>query len=232
MTDAMEKVAGVQMLPIFPLPLVLMPGELLPLHIYEPRYREMLRDIELKRNLFGIAFADVANTGVERPPVGSIGCAAEVRETQGLPDGRSNIVASGVVRYRLDEYIDDGTPYYLARIEFFEDEPDTTPQLESVAEEVRDLFGRTAKAALKLNGSRGPYSEITETDPEKLSFLVAGAFDLGIEHKVKLLEMTSTFRRLEALRAMLAEAAGQMEEKADVQELVKKNGHRKTDIDL
>lgn len=55
MSEATDKVEGITQLPLFPLPLVLLPNELLPLHVFEPRYRQLLKDIELKRNMFGIS---------------------------------------------------------------------------------------------------------------------------------------------------------------------------------
>src|SRR5688500_4535845 len=122
MSEASEKVLGIKQLPLFPLQIVLLPNEVLPLHIFEPRYLQMLADIELRRNLFGVTFFDQEGVIVDRPAIGSIGCAAEVRETRALPDGRSDIVTSGVIRYRLLEYIDTGTPYLNGEVEFFEDD--------------------------------------------------------------------------------------------------------------
>src|SRR5687768_8728876 len=142
MSEAAEKVLGIKQLPVFPLPLVLLPNEVLPLHIFEPRYRQMLTDIELRRNLFGITFFEPGEGLPERPPTGSIGCAAEVRETSMLPDGRSNILTSGVIRYRLLEYLDVGTPYLSGAIEFFEDDPEDPADLQPVSDEVFDLFER------------------------------------------------------------------------------------------
>src|SRR5215203_3470050 len=105
MSDALERVLGIKQLPLFPLPLVLLPNEVLPLHIFEPRYQQMLKDIELRRNLFGLAFFDSESELTDKPPIGTVGCAAEVRETSPLPDGRSNIIAAGIIRFRIMEYL-------------------------------------------------------------------------------------------------------------------------------
>src|ERR671927_1705208 len=101
MSEASDKVRGVHHLPLFPLPVVLFPGVPLPLHIFEPRYRQLLSDIRAANNLFGLAYFDPTITNSEVPPAGHIGCVAEVTETQTLPDGRSNILTVGVIRYRL-----------------------------------------------------------------------------------------------------------------------------------
>ena len=100
MSEALEKVSGIVELPIFPLPLVLLPNEILPLHIFEPRYRQMLVDAKAAKNIFGVSFFD-NEVDFEKPAVGSIGCAAEIRELQELPDGRSNILTGGLGRYRI-----------------------------------------------------------------------------------------------------------------------------------
>src|SRR5215210_4061333 len=123
MTDAMDRVRGVRELPLFPLSVVLFPGVPLPLHIFEPRYRQMLDDIRAGNNLFGLSYFD-ATSEQEFPPVGSIGCVAKVTDTQAFPDGRSNILTVGVIRYRIEAYVQRGDPYLVARVSYFEDEAD------------------------------------------------------------------------------------------------------------
>ena len=232
MSDAMDKVQGVKQLPLFPLPLVLLPNELLPLHIYEPRYRQMLKDIQLRRNLFGITFFDSENEIRDKPVVGTVGCVAEVREFQLLPDGRSNIMTSGVVRYRLLDYTDTGTPYFTGEVQFFEDKQEDVADLRPTADEVYGLFERAAKAAFKLSGNRGKFPEIPHAEPEPLSFLVSAAFNLDNELKYRLLETTSTLNRLDTLREMLNQAVDQMEENADIHKISQSNGHSSKKIDL
>ena len=203
MSEASEKVLGIKQLPLFPLPIVLLPNELLPLHIFEPRYRQMLTDIELRRNLFGITYFDLENDPSGRPSIGSVGCAAELREKNTLPDGRSNIITSGLIRYRLLEYLDLGVPYLCGEVEFFEDDEEDEEAVIPVADEVYDLFERVAKAAFELGGGRGTFPEIPKTGPEALSFLVTAAFNLDHEIKYKLMEMTVTSERLTKLRSIL-----------------------------
>ncbi len=232
MSEALEKVSGVEYLPIFPLPLVLLPNELLPLHIFEPKYRQMLKDIELKKNVFGVSLFEPANDFENHPVPGTVGCVAEVREVQPMPDERSNIVTTGLVRYRLLEYVDVGAPYLTAEIEFFEDEDSESGDLTSAADEVYELFNRIARAAFKLSGNRGKLPEIPQADPEPLSFLVTAAFNLDNELKYQLLELTSTLKRLEKLKSILEQSVGQMEDSADIQKLASTNGHSKKKLDL
>ena len=232
MSEALEKVLGIKQLPLFPLPLVLLPNEILPLHIFEPRYKQMLSDIELRRNLFGITLFDQGESFPDRPNIGSVGCAAEVRETSMLPDGRSNIVTVGVIRYRLLEYVDAGTPYLTGTVEFFEDEKEPEDLVQPIADEVFDLFERIAKAAFKLSGNRGSFPEIPKTEPESLSFLVTAAFSLDNDIKYKMIEMTSTRERLTKLRSILVQAVDKMEANAEIVKAAQTNGHSKNEIDL
>ena len=232
MSEASEKVVGIKQLPLFPLPLVLMPYELLPLHIFEPRYRQMLRDIELRRNLFGVTFFDQETDFSEKPAVGSIGCVAEIRQSQLMPDERSNILTSGLIRYRLLEYADVGTPYLSAEVDFFEDEKEDDKILQLIADEVFELFDRIAKAAFKLSGNRGRFPEIPKAEPEQLSFLVAAAFNLDNELKLQMLDLVSTSERLAKLRGILEQAVGQMESNAEIHKAAQTNGHSKKAIDL
>jgi Lon protease-like protein len=232
MSEGTEKVGSLRYLPIFPLPLVLVPGEALPLHIFEPRYRQMLSDIKAHRNLFGISYLSEDAVGLERPRNGSVGCVAEVREVQPLEDGRSNILTNGIIRYRILEYEELGEPYLTARVEFFEDDPEPEETISGLADEVYSLFERVAKAAFDLSENRGRFPEIQRSDPERLSFVVTAAFNLENEVKYEFIEMTNTFSRLKELKKILAPAVKKMESSAEIHRLARSNGHSKTKIDL
>lgn len=232
MSEALNKVSGIKHLPLFPLPLVMLPNELLPLHIFEERYRQMLRDIEREKSFFGIVLADPDSPVAEKPPIGSVGCVAEVRESELLPDGRSNILTLGLIRFKLLAYVEAGDPYLVGDVEYFEDEIEDPAQLEPLSEEVFLLFERMAKAAFTISGSRGRLPEINRTDPESLSFLITAAFNFDNVKKYSLLEMTSTSGRLLELRSLLKLAVDQMEETANTQRVARSNGHSTKKIDL
>jgi ATP-dependent Lon protease len=232
MSEASEKVLGIRHLPLFPLPLVLLPNELLPLHIFEPRYRQMLKDVEKERNLFGITHFNPPESFIEKPETGTVGCVAEVREAQVLPDGRSNILTIGLIRYRLLDYVEAGEPYLVGDVEFFEDAKEDAEVLNPLADEVFFLFKRIAKAAHKLSGERGRFPDIPQTEPEQLSFLVTAAFNLEAELKYQMLETNSTIERLTRLREILWQTVDKMEESAEVHKIAKTNGHSKKKIDL
>ncbi|MGD9562744.1 MAG: LON peptidase substrate-binding domain-containing protein [Pyrinomonadaceae bacterium] len=232
MSEAAEKVESLRHIPIFPLPLVLLPGELLPLHIFEPRYRQMLADVSAERNVFGVSLFEQGESLVDRPDVGSVGCVAEVREVQPLPDERSNIRTLGLIRYRILEFIDLDKPYLTAAVEFFEDVAEDEETLESTADEIFGLFERVARAAFDLSGSRGPFPELQRSDPERLSFVVAAAFNFENGPKYDLLELESTIERFGKLRTILESAVDRMEKSAAVQKTARHNGHSNSKIDL
>ena len=232
MSESLEKMRGIDRLPLFPLPLVMLPNEILPLHIFENRYQQMLRDVESTNRMFGVVLFEPVEDFIERPKVGKIGCVAEIRDTDILEDGRANIVTLGVVRFRLIDYIDNGEPYYIGDVEFFGDEATDESEAGRLADEVFDLFQRIAKAAFKMSGGRGRLPDIHRGDPEQLSFLVTAAFNFENELKYELLEMTSTAERLERLRIILKKMVGQMEESADIHAVSKTNGHSKKKLDL
>lgn len=233
MSTIFEKIRNVDHLPIFPLPLVLFPNELLPLHIFEPRYRQMLEDIGGKHGLFGISLFENEDAFQDRPEIGSMGCVAEIREVQEAEDGRSNILTTGLIRYRITSYSDQGKPYLTAMVEFVQDDAEEIAGLNEVADEAYELFLRVAKAAFKMSGNTNEnLPDIDRSDPEALSFLIGAAFNLGNQTKNELLDLTNTTERFDKLLVILRQAAEQMETSAEIGHLSKTNGHSKKKLDL
>ncbi len=232
MSELMDRVRGVRELPLFTLPLVLFPGVPLPLHIFEPRYRRMLSDIRVSNNLFGLSYFDSSTGETDLPPVGHIGCVAEVTDTQSLPDGRSNILTVGVVRYRVEDYVERGDPYLVGQVSFFEDDEETAELLDESTRDVAETFTRIARAVRIINDERASLPDISDTEPQRLSFLVAAAMESEAEVKQELLELRSTSERLRRLSDMLGSAVTSYEERARVHELAKGNGHSGKKIEI
>lgn len=232
MSEASDKVRGLSDLPLFPLPVVLFPGVPLPLHIFEPRYRQMLIDIRVSNNMFGLAYFDPSTSETEVPPAGHVGCVAEVTETQTFPDGRSTIMTLGVIRYRIESYVERGDPYLVAQVSYFEDDEEDEPMLAATSREVAETFTRIAQAVRTINDERATLPDISDTEPQRLSFLVAAAMEIEADVKQELLELRSTSQRLERLRGMLNIAVKGYEERARIHELAKSNGHGGRRIEL
>ncbi|MFI7589399.1 LON peptidase substrate-binding domain-containing protein [Spongisporangium articulatum] len=209
-------------LPLFPLGTVLVPGLVLPLHIFEPRYRELVADLQDKpedQRLFGVIAARSVEPatlqGTELPDAGTpalparsrfpelfrVGCTALVQEVTSYDDGRYDIVAVGQDRFRLVQLLPDaGTSYLTAQVEYL-DEPDGEDEVTYLAELVGLRFA-AYRERLRVEQSGVP------TDPRVLSYLVAAAAALDLRERQQLLEAGSTAERLRAELALLRREIG------------------------
>lgn len=170
----------------------------MPLHIFEPRYKRMLADCLAGDRRFGITPVPSAR---ETPAPGTVGCIAEVRVNQELPDGRSNIVVLGGSRFILSRLLDESVPYLVAMVQTFDDEPDTRPSADDTAS-LGTLFTHYFAVLRQLNDAEPGEPELPE-DPLTLSFQVAGAVDCDLGVKQRLLVERSTARRVKALLLLL-----------------------------
>ena len=232
MSEALDKVRGVRELPLFPLPVVLFPGMPMPLHIFEDRYRQMLADVRAGNNLFALSYFDSSSSEEDMPSAGHVGCVAEVAETQALPDGRSNILAVGVIRYQAENYVERGDSYLVVRPSYFEDDEEDESELANKSREVASLFMRVANAIRVINDERGNLPDISDTEAQKLSFLVAAAMEIELETKQDLLELRSTSERLDRLRGLLVRVVKGYEERARLHAIAKRNGHGGKKIEI
>ncbi len=202
-------------LPIFPLDLVLFPGEPLPLHIFEPRYRQMLADCLEGDQRFGI-------TAEQQPRPGTLGCVALIRAAQPLEDGRSAIVVVGQRRFGIRSLLDSGTPYLMAAVEPFDDAPGTAPlpeegsELRRLAGELRDALGVLADRP----GEQPPWSD----DEELFSFEAAALIETDLATRGRLLAVRSTRERATTLLGMLPAAVRQARANAEVHIRARSNG--------
>jgi ATP-dependent Lon protease len=225
MSEALDKVRGLRELPIFPLPVVLFPGMPMPLHIFEARYRKLLSDIRAGDNLFGLSYFDSESSEKDVPPAGHIGCVAEVTETQALPDGRSNVLAVGVVRYQVEDYVERGDSYLVVRANYFEDDEEDDDALRENARAVALMFMKVANSIRVMNDERANLPDISDTEPQRLSFLVAAAMEIDVTTKQQLLELRSTSERLLRLHDLLSGVVNGYEERARLHSVSKSNGH-------
>ena len=134
------------MLPLFPLGTVLYPGLVLPLHIFEERYRQLVRDLlaSAEPRRFGvIAIREGRETGVpECPSPCTVGCTAMLRQVQKYEDGRYDLVTVGAHRFRLLE-LDDSGPYLQGEVELLPDEAGDPAQAALAAQAVRPASAAT-----------------------------------------------------------------------------------------
>lgn len=196
----------VSRLPLFPLGTVLFPGLVLPLHVFEERYRALVRHLrELPEGVpreFGVVAirrgwevqARPASTPDSEPePVVlyEVGCTAEIRRITDLPDGRLDLVAVGGRRFRIVE-VDDTLPYLTATVEWLPEQP-TPNEAAGLAPRVLELFRQYLELVRP-----GPVAELLPQDPTVLSYTVASVTALSVADRQRLLAAPGTADRLRA----------------------------------
>jgi Lon protease-like protein len=206
-------------LPVFPLAVVLFPGTPLPLHIFEPRYQQMLADCLASDRRFGIT---PTGTAGEAPEPGMVGCTAEVRVNQELPDGRSNVVVLGGDRFVVADLLDEQVPYHVASVQTFGDDPATVPPDERTAE-LRERFTRYAALLRELSDVEPQEPELPE-EALPLSFHVAAGIDIETPIKQRLLVERSTARRVETLLVVVPALSTAIERALQVHRRAHSNG--------
>jgi Lon protease-like protein len=195
-----------EMLPLFPLGAVLYPGMLLPLHIFEERYRKLVRDLldgpEPRR--FGvIAIRKGRETGVEGvQSLYEIGCTATLRRVEEHEDGRFNLVTVGTRRFRLLA-LDQTLPYLQGEIEMLAEEVVDQAAAAPAVRAVQVAF-RGYLDALTEWGGASVKVENLPAEPVLLSFIVAAAMVIDLPDRQALLDEPDALRRLAAERAMLS----------------------------
>jgi Lon protease-like protein len=193
-------------LPLFPLGTVLFPGLVLPLHVFEPRYRALVRDLislpEGEPRVFGV-IAIKEGTSVGEAPVTlyDVGCTAELRQVTPHPDGRFNIVTVGRQRFRLAGIIESETPYVTAQVEYLPEEPGDGELAESLVPSVQAVFQRYLALIRTDSSSVG---EQLPDDPTVLSHVIAATAALALADRQKLLSLPDTAARLTAERHLLS----------------------------
>jgi Lon protease-like protein len=198
----------IERFPLFPLGLVLLPGEVVPLHIFEERYKQMIGECLDEEREFGIVW--LADDALKE-----IGCAATItRVLERFDDGRLNILVEGTTPFRLERRIGD-MDYPAGDIELLDDEPGTDEEALERA--------RTAYADL--------VEQVTSTRPEPDSLAELGAYgmaatlDIASSAKQALLELRSEPARLEQLEVLFAEALKRIRTTTQVAEQASGNGH-------
>ena len=181
-------------LPLFPLNAVLFPGMVLPLHIFEPRYRLMIAECQKEDKLFGVVLARAESEHLREEPY-PVGTTADIQELDELADGRYNLMAMGVHRFRiLSQHREK--PYLSGLVERYEDVPEPEQQLTIAARQAQDLFNTFLKMLFQAAGKKASPVNIPAL-PEELSYFIAYLMDMELEQKQQLLESTSTLQRLQ-----------------------------------
>ncbi len=194
---------------LFPLGIVLLPTEQIPLHVFEPRYRSLIGECLASEGEFGLVLAD------EDGGLAEIGTRARVTEVlEQFDDGRLNVVVEGRERFRLLE-LTEGREYQTAEVEPVEDEDDPA-EADEIAR-VLTLFDRL----LELTGA---IVEQPEPEAEQVSFAVASRFEFAPELKQALLSLRSERERIGMLGDILDTAATTVEREQEIASRAATNG--------
>jgi Lon protease-like protein len=193
---------------LFPLPVVLLPTEELPLHIFESRYRELIGECLADDREFGLVYAD--EDGIR-----DVGTRASVTQVLArFEDGRLNVLVRGRERFRLLE-LTGGRSFQTGEVSPLVDDPD--PADARSIERALELFGR-------LRELTSSDVEIPPADSEQLSYVLAARVELGAEVKLALLQEVSERSRLERVSELLVGAAASVERQRRAVQRAASNG--------
>lgn len=219
-----------QLLPLFPLDVVLFPGTPLPLHIFEPRYKDLISECLDNKTRFGIVRAKAEQDGEaeeeessetdspeqeQEQALADVGCTAEiVAVTKTYPDGRMDIVTEGRERFEVLD-IDEQRSFLRAEVLYFDDEAGNT-DAEAIAR------------AVKLHGEILAIAGAKQSLPEELkqvSFHLAGSLPLDLDFKQALLEMRSEGKRIEAVITAFEAILPKLRRTVQLRQRAGGNGH-------
>lgn len=213
MTDSERPDNGKITLPLFPLQTVLLPGAALPLHLFEPRYRQLAVDLltgKIPDRTFGvIAISSAAVREIELVEhVHKVGCSALLEESERLPDGRFDILTQGKRRFRLLDIDTTRAPYLVGTIEWVDDEkmpPAAAEATERLSIAARSAYRRYCESAWDDRTWAPP---VEHTEPGDLGYLLAADCLLPLADRQLLLEETHPLRRLRMVCKLLSREAG------------------------
>lgn len=200
-------------IPLFPLCTVLLPSASLPLHIFEPRYRQLTTDLvtgAVPGRRFGVVAIrqGSASEVSEVEQLHEIGCTATLDEVRRLSDGRFDMMTMGSDRFRLLDVDCSSAPYLLGTVEWVPDEEppvELTSVLPILSAAARAAYRRYRAAAWKREDWARPTEDTT---PAALSNMLAADCLLSLEDRQRVLEETCPARRLHLVREMLNQEAG------------------------
>ena len=208
-------------MPLFPLPMVLFPGTVELLHIFELRYRRMLADILAGDRQFGLLSCP-QGTAEGAIPRGSVGTMARVETVQTFEDGRSNIAIRGLERFVFQAFVDSPAPYRVGETERL---PESGFAASAATQEQLDLlFTRATRAARTLVDDHSPATDLPVGGVAR-TYAMAQLLDLPLPARLELLAIPDAAARTERLIALVAGELPGLEARAARHRAASSNGH-------
>jgi Lon protease-like protein len=199
-------------LPLFPLTTVLFPGMRLPLHIFEQRYLQLVRDLldQPEPRRFGvIAIKKGRETGVDSvTALHDIGCVAAVRQIESGDDGRYDLATVGTRRFRLLS-LDKSLPYFTGEIELIDDEPGDAAAAAAATSRVQAAFRGYLNALADRGGGVITVKDLPD-EPVLLSYIVGAAMIIDLPERQSLLAAPDAVARLRTERSLLIREIGML----------------------
>ena len=212
-----------QEVPLFPLNVVLFPGMELPLHIFEERYKLMIRQCLEGDRTFGVVLINSGSEVGEPAVPFSVGTLAHIEGVEPLPDGRMNLRTKGQRRFRIHQIVQQH-PYLRGVVEILSEDREGQPVRPNLVDEVREMTGAYLKAVIALRG--GWLREIPlPQESQALSYFVAGSLIVANPLRQELLEMVSVQERLERELSILRQEQPRIQR--ELQERHNKQGPRR-----
>ena len=199
-------------LPLFPLSTVLFPGMRLPLHIFEPRYRQLVADLldQPEPRRFGvIAIRKGKETGVDGvAALYDVGCVATVRQVESREDGRYDLLTAGTQRFRLLG-LDKSLPYLRGEIEPLPDETGEAREAAYATRRVQEAFRGYLNLLVDRGGGVISVADLPD-EPLLLSYIIAAAMIIDLPDRQSLLAAPDALARLKAERSLLTREIGML----------------------
>jgi len=212
--DGGHTVGGMETMPLFPLGTVLYPGLVLPLRIFEPRYRQLMADLlnlpEPRR--FGvIAIREGRETDADGVhALYDVGCTATVREATELPGGEYDLITVGTDRFRL-RHVDDSRPYLSGEVELLPEPVGDAAGAAVAAQVVQNAFRKYLNTLADRGAAAISVPELPD-EPVLLSYIVAASVISDLPIRQGLLAQPDAARRLAAERSLLARETAMLRE--------------------
>ena len=205
-------------LPLFPLNTVLFPSMVLPLHIFEERYKLMINTCLAQDKPFGVVLiysgTEVGDSAIPHP----VGTVAQIANWEWLPDGRMNILTVGERRFRIIEYADEELPYLVGSIEYWDDQLVDYSDQPGLIDDVSHSFIDYLTLIMSLADQPLPVSQLQlPADPATLSHHVASNLQIDMNEKQELLEEPSAIARLQRELTLLRREGGFLERLVSLQ---------------
>ncbi|MEK6226748.1 MAG: LON peptidase substrate-binding domain-containing protein [Chloroflexota bacterium] len=188
-----------ELLPLFPLRAVLFPGALMPLHIFEPRYRLLIRRCSERQRPFGIVLIRNGPEVGEGAEPYEVGTEAKIVAESPLPDGRSYVVTRGERRFVVESLIADAEPYLMGQVRYLDEtDGDCAVDRAGVAREALGAYLLAVVAVTDdARGERALADDLRNAPPSDLAYRIAGSLAVDAPQQQALLELETASARLE-----------------------------------